>query len=55
MNGKDCDGLQADLKILNCWTQQWQLTLNQSKCKAMRITNKLKKIDYTYSLNGVPL
>jgi len=52
---KDCDGLQADLKRLYYWTQQWQLTLNQSKCKAMRITNKLKKIDYTYSLNGVPL
>ena len=36
-------------------TQLWQLTLNQSKCKAMRITNKLKKIGYTYSLNGAPL
>ena len=37
------------------FTQQWQLTLNQSKCKAMRITNKLMKIDYTYSLNVVSL
>ena len=52
---KDCDGLQADLNRLYYWTQLWQLSLNQSKCKVMRITNKLKKIGYTYSLNGVPL
>ena len=52
---KDCSGLQADLNRLYYWTQLWQLTLNQSKCKAIRITNKLKKIGYTYSLNGAPL
>ena len=52
---KDCDGLQADLNRLYYWTQLWQLTPNQFKSKAMRITNKLKKIGYTYSLNGVPL
>ena len=42
---KDCKGLQADVDRLYYWTQPWQLTFNQSKCKVMRITNKLKKID----------
>ena len=52
---KDCDDLQSDLNRLYYWTQLWQLTLNQSKCKVMRITNKRKKIYYIYSLNSAPL
>ncbi len=52
---QDCDGLQADLNRLYHWTQLWQLSLNQSKCKAMRITNKRTKIEYTYNLNNVLL
>ena len=37
-NTKDCDDLQADLNRLYYWTQLWQLSFNQSKCKVMRIT-----------------
>ena len=37
---KDCDDLQADLNRLFYGTQLWQLSLNQSKCKAMTITNQ---------------
>ena len=51
----DCDALQSDLNRLNHWTQLWQLTSNQSKCKVMRITNKRNKIHYTYSLNNASL
>ena len=54
-NTKDCDDLQADLNRLYYWTQLWQLSLNQSKCKLMRITNKRKQFHYTYSLNSTPL
>ena len=54
-NKKDCDDLQADLDRLYNWTQLWQLNLNQSKCKVMRITNKRKKFHYTYHLNTAPL
>ena len=52
---QDCDGLQADLDQLYRWTQLWQLSLNLSKCKAMRITNKRATIEYTYKLNNVLL
>ena len=51
----DCDALQSDLNRLYHWTQLWQLTFNQSKCKVMRITNKRNKIHYTYSLNNASL
>ena len=52
---KDCEDLKSDLNWLCYWTQLWQLGLNQSKCKVMRITNKRKKFHYTYSLNSAPL
>ena len=52
---KDCEDLQSDLYRLCYWTQLWQLGLNQSKCKVMRITNKRKTFHYTYSLNSAPL
>ena len=48
-NTKDCDDLQADLNQLYYWTQLWQLNLNQSKCKVMRITNIRKQFHYTYT------
>ena len=54
-NTKDCDDLQADLNRLYYWTQLWQLNLNQSKCKVMRITNKRKQFHYTYNLNSAGL
>jgi len=53
-NMKDCDDLHADLNWVYYWTQLWQLNLNQSKCKVMRITNKRNKFHYTYSLNTHP-
>ena len=52
---KDCDDLHADLNWVYYWTQLWQLNLNQSKCKVMRIMNKRNKFHYTYSLNNSPL
>ena len=38
-NTVDCITLQ-DLSKLYTWTQKWQLALNLSKCKAIRISNK---------------
>ena len=51
----DCEDLPSDLNRLCYWMQLWQLGLNQSKCKVMRITNKRKKFHYTYSLNSARL
>ena len=44
---KDCEDLQSDLNRLYYWIQLWQLTLNQSKCKVMRITKKRKRFTTT--------
>ena len=49
-NAKDCDDLQADLNRFYYWTQLWQLNLNQSKCKVMRITNINGSITPTASI-----
>ena len=35
---RDCEQLQEDLNAVYRWTQIWQLSLNQSKCKVMRVT-----------------
>ena len=51
----DCEMLQMDLNNLHIWTQKWQLSLNASKCKAMRFTNKWKLNHYVYHLNNTPL
>ena len=52
---KDCEDLRSDFNRLYYRMQLLQLTLNQSKCKVMRITNKRRKFHYTYSLNSAPL
>ena len=49
-SAEDCSLLQTDLSAFIKWTETWQLRVNLSKCKALRITNKWKKILYTYSL-----
>jgi hypothetical protein len=54
-NSTDCDMLQKDLDILFQWTEDWQLSLNLPKCRAMRFTNKKNTIGYDYCLNGNPL
>ena len=51
----DCVALQNNVNHLFRWTQKWQLSLNISKCKMMRVTNKKKLISYTYCLNNSPL
>ena len=54
-NSTDWDMLQKDLDTLFQWTKDWQLSLNLSKCRAMRFTNKKNTIGYDYCLNGNPL
>ena len=51
----DCELLQADLDSLYNWSQSWQLNLNLSKCKVIRLTNKRKLTEFTYYINNVPL
>ncbi len=47
----DCMMLQNDIDTIYRWTQDWQLSLNTSKCKAMDFTNKRKPIRFNYVLN----
>ena len=51
----DAQLLQYDFKKLYLWTQQWQLKLNVSKCKVMRITKKKIFISFDYRLNDLSL
>ena len=51
----ECEMLQKNLNTLHLWIQKWQLSLNASKCKAMRFTNKRKINHYMYHLNNTPL
>ena len=51
----DCEGLQADLRNVQTWCAKWQLRLNQSKCKAMNVTNKRNIIPCHYQMNGAAI
>ena len=44
--------LQSDLNRLDAWSKDSGLTLNETKCKAQRISRKLKPIESSYSIKG---
>ncbi len=48
----DCNALQDDLARLENWEQQWCMNFNASKCNAISITRKHKKLSHNYSLHN---
>ena len=44
--------LQKDLDIINKWADNWQMTLNLSKCKLVRVTNKKHPLKHCYYLRA---
>ena len=48
----DVVSLQSDLNRLDPWSKDSGLTFNETKCKAQRISRKLKAIESSYSIKG---
>ena len=44
--------LQEDLHNITKWASDWQMDFNVSKCHLLRITNKRKPHEFTYSANS---
>ena len=52
---RDAEQLQEDLFDLLTWTDSASLKFNFSKCKAQRITRKLKPVIFLYHMAGSQL
>ena len=52
---RDAEQLQEDLSNLVTWSDSTSLNFNYSKCKAQRITRKLKPVIFVYHMAGSPL
>ena len=48
----DVVSLQSDLNRLDAWSKDSGLTFNETKCKAQRISRKLKPIESSYTIKG---
>lgn len=51
----DCNRIQSDLNKLSEYYRKNKITVNISKCVQITFTRKIKKINYTYMINNVPL
>ena len=49
---RDAEQLQEDLSGLLTWSDSASLNVNYSKCKAQRITRKLKSVSFVYHVAG---
>ena len=49
---RDAEQLQEDLFDLLKWSDSASLNFNFSKCKAQRITRKLKPVIFVYHMDG---
>ena len=49
---RDAEQLQEDLSGLITWSDSASLNVNYSKCKAQRITRKLKSVSFVYHMAG---
>ena len=52
---RDAEQLQEDLSNLITWSDSASLNFNYSKCKAQRITRKLKPVIFVYHMAGSQL
>ena len=51
----DTKQLQKDLETLQEWEDKWKMEFHPDKCQVLRITNKLKPIQASYSIHGKTL
>ncbi len=47
--------IYEDLDNLQTWETIWQKSYNPEKCEVIRVTNKTKVIDASYSIHGTIL
>ena len=47
--------LQEDLNTLQKWESTWKMEFHPDKCKLLRITNKINKINFDYSIHNTIL
>ena len=47
--------LQKDLDTLQRWESTWKMEFHPDKCKLLRITNKINKISFDYSIHNTIL
>ena len=52
---RDAEQLQEDLSDVVKWSDSFSLNFNYSKCKAQRITRKLKPVIFVYHMAGSQL
>ena len=53
ISGKeDAVRLQKDLNRLTEWEETWMMHFHSAKCKTLRITNKVKHINYDYYIHN---
>ena len=54
-SNQDSDILQQDLDNLQKWESDWLMHFNPDKCEVIRITNKRRTINGTYTIHDQPL
>ena len=51
----DCYSLQDDLDNVSCWSKDWRLRFNSTKCEILSVGRKRSPIVHTYKLDNNPL
>ena len=51
----DCYSLQDDLDNVSCWSKDWRLRFNSTKCEILSVVSKRSPIVYAYELDNNPL
>ena len=51
----DTHALQRDLDRLVVWENDWSMEFHPDKCKLLRITNKRKPVEASYTIHNTPL
>ena len=51
----DCYSLQVDLDNVSCWSKDWRLRFNSTKCEILFVGRKRSLIVHTYKLDNNPL
>ena len=51
----DCYSLQVDLDNVSCWSKDWRVRFNSTKCEILSVGRKRSLIVHTYKLDNNPL
>ena len=49
------NSLQLSLDRLSAWADQWQLTINVTKCSVLHIASTTHRTSCIYFINGIPI